>query len=56
MNSTVVREFFQQCGIPAESISHQSALTLEQVAQQLFVPVYQFVRATLDEMIRHMAA
>lgn len=47
MSSTVVREFLQGCGIHAESISHQPALTLEQVAQQLFVPVYQFARATL---------
>lgn len=47
MSSTAVREFLLQCGIHAESISHQPALTLEQVAQQLFVPVYQFARATL---------
>ncbi len=47
MSSTDVREYLQECGIHAESISHQPALTLEQVAQQLFVPVYQFARATL---------
>lgn len=47
MSSTAVQEFLQQCGIHTVSISHQPALTLEQVAQQLFVPVYQFARATL---------
>ncbi|MDH5184787.1 MAG: HDOD domain-containing protein [Gammaproteobacteria bacterium] len=47
MSSTDIREFLQESGIHAESISHQPALTLEQVAQQLFVPVYQFARATL---------
>lgn len=47
MSSTAVRELLQQCGIHTETISHQPALTLEQVAQQLFVPMYQFARATL---------
>ena len=47
MSSIAVQDFLQQRGIHAESISHQPALTLEQVAQQLFVPVYQFARATL---------
>lgn len=47
MNPTAIREFLQERDISTESISYQPALNLEQIAQQLFIPVYQFARVTL---------
>lgn len=47
MSAQIVRVFLQKCGIHCEHIPHPPALSLEQVARQLFIPLYQFARATL---------
>jgi len=42
-----IREFLTDRAVNCESFSHQASLTLESVAQQLFIPLTQFARAQL---------
>lgn len=42
-----IREFLTDRAISCDSVSHQAMLTLEALAEQLFIPLHQFARAQL---------
>ena len=45
INPVYIREFLTDRAIGCDSISHQASLTLEGLAEQLFIPLHQFARA-----------